>query len=428
MCCESDKKERKAQPKGGDASSFGKKTKKGIGKEKIVRHIAAYVLTRPACLVLWWASWHCLCALCRYGRVYRNGSLLLVCLILWICVLIYGIFLTADYRKGGCRRACVEKAAGGALFLVEDKEDKRRPSGGDGGREQNACEFDGEAVKWYVREGGSLRLFLKTGEVLLLDLHGQKPEEQDLLELKLSAVEPVRRAGFRRFAAVVLLVTALWGSILVAESAMPYNGKLAWYLKDLRDKRTVTLVSDNVYETGVDGILEDIRRKVDLPQTLCLATSFNLHFALDGTVQSLDTMLYGFDEEGNFTGSYLVSYDAARSRKMSIYLHGAEHAQFQVKKDLQPLVEAVRVMPLEESVSRWSDSYDSFGILYYGVREWPGGQGVRFINHYGECWDPPVWERNFDGYSISLFCPDVDNAPSQRYLYMGYRTPPGTPH
>lgn len=401
MCCGND-------AKGAKDTKNTKNTKK----------IASHVLTRPACMALWWASWHFLCALCRYGNFGKNGVMLLVCLFLFACVLVWGIRLRAGYGKQGC--AAVQPVQeGGTLYLEEEAGEEQE-------EKTQKRELCGESVRWYVKEGDFLRLFLKTKEVLLLDLRGLKTEERDFLELKLSAVNPTGRTGYRRFAGIFLLAVMLWGSISAAESAVPYNGKLAWYLKDLQDKRTVLFVHDNVYETGVDGILEDIRRKVDLPQTLCLATSFNLHFSYDGTVQTLDTMLYGFDEEGEFAGSYLVSYNAARSRKMSIYLHGTPDAEFQADKDLQPLVEAVRVMPLEQNaalLSRWDDSY---GILYYGVRDWPGGEGVRFINYYGECWDPPFWERDFKGYSISLFCPDADNVPPLRYLYMGYRTPPGS--
>ena len=83
-----------------------------------------------------------------------------------------------------------------------------------------------------------------------------------------------------------------------------------------------------------------------LPEPVCLATSFNLHFAPDGTIQTLDTMLYGFDENGDFTDSYLITYNAARSKEIDIYLRGAGGAVFDIDKDFRPLVEAVSVIPL----------------------------------------------------------------------------------
>jgi len=376
--------------------------------------VVSHVLTRPYCLALWWASWHYLCALCRYGGFRKNGVMLLLCLICWFCVLAYGVWLFGSYRRHGCRRCRAAESEDGALRLLREGADK------------DAVPFDGSAVKWYVKRKDALWIFLKNREALFLDLKEWKPEERDFLELKLSVGSALGRSVWRRWAGVLLAAVMLYGCVSVVESAIPYHGKLAWYLKDLEDKRTVTLVHDNVYETGVDGILEDIRKKVDLPQTLCLATSFNLHFSLDGTVQTFDTMLYGFDEAGNFAGSYLVSYNAARSSRISIYLHGVDHAQFQTQKDLQPFLEAVRAMPLEQNASFLSRWDDSFGILYYGVREWMGGEGVRFLNYYGESWDPPFWERDFRGYGVSLFCLNQDDIPPLRYLYMGYRTPPGS--
>ena len=78
---------------------------------------------------------------------------------------------------------------------------------------------------------------------------------------------------------------------------------------------------------------------------------------------NLDTMLYGFDENGDFVDSYLITYNAARSKKIDIYLGGSSGAVFDIEKDFKPLVEAVSVMPLKETVAEWSGR-ESFGILY----------------------------------------------------------------
>lgn len=85
----------------------------------------------------------------------------------------------------------------------------------------------------------------------------------------------------------------------MVKSAMPWQGKLGIYLHMWKDKRTVTMVHDNVYVDGIEGVFHDIRTEIDLPEMLCLSTSFNMHFAPDGTILSLDTMLYGFDGKGD---------------------------------------------------------------------------------------------------------------------------------
>ena len=153
-----------------------------------------------------------------------------------------------------------------------------------------------EDVKWYIRRKDNCRIFLKDKSVVVVNLQERGSDETDFLDLKLSAVNALGKRKYRLAAGIFGAVVTLSGSALVVRSAIPYNGKLSWYLDDLKDKRSVVLTHDNIYESGVEGIMRDIGAKVRLPETLCLATSFNLHFAPDGTIQTLDTMLYGFDE------------------------------------------------------------------------------------------------------------------------------------
>ncbi|MDE7276276.1 MAG: hypothetical protein K2N98_05410, partial [Lachnospiraceae bacterium] len=135
----------------------------------------------------------------------------------------------------------------------------------------------------------------------------------------------------------------------------------------------------------------------------------------------MDTMLCGFDENGDFVDSYLISYSLGRSRKISIWLHGAVTVDtYDANKDLQPLIEAVSAMPLEETVAEWSGE-SCYGILYYGTREWSSQEGIRYLNRMGEYRLPTADEYSFSGYSISVFCPDNDAVTPVRYLYMGYQ-------
>ena len=65
--------------------------------------------------------------------------------------------------------------------------------------------------------------------------------------------------------------------------------------------------------------------------------------------------------------------------------------EFESDKDLTPLLEAMRVLPLRETVENWQQ--EVYGILYYGERSW--------------------------GYSISVFCPENEAKTPVRYLYRG---------
>lgn len=354
-----------------------------------------YVGTRPVNLILYGVTWFHLYALCQFGRLHKNIPVLFLCLVWWIGAAGYGFSLWSYYQR---KQQIYESWEAVSGMKAED-------------------------VRWYSIRKDTCRLFLKDKSVMIVNLRELDDDKRDFLDLKLSAVSAFGKRKYRLAACVVLAAVTLCGSVLVVKSAIPYHGKLSWYLDDLKDKRSVILVHDNLYESGVAGILQDIRTKVKLPETLCLATSFNLHFAPDGTIQTFDTMLYGFDENGDFTDSYLITYNAARSKEIDIYLRGADEADFERDKDFRPLVEAVSVMPLSEATAQWSGQ-DSFGILYYGTREWQSAEGIRYLNYKGENRLPSPEEHYFAGYSISVFCPKDEAIVPVRYLYMGYQNFP----
>ncbi len=361
-------------------------------KSSLFWKTARFVLTRPVNLIFYGISWFHLYSLCQFGNLRKNVPILSLCLLWWIGAIGYGLYLWICYSKK-------------ALLNTS----------------WNAfSEIKAEDVKWYIKRENDCQFFMKNKSVVTVSLQELDSDGKDFLDLKLSAVNALGKRKYRLASGIILIIITLYGSFFVVKSAIPYNGQLSWYLDDLKDMRSVTLVHDNIYESGIKGILEDIRSKVDLPETLCLATSFNLHFAPDGTIQTFDTMLYGFDEHGDFADSYLITYNAARSKKIDIYLHGSGGAAFDIDKVLQPLVEAVSVMPLEETAAEWSGE-KTFGILYYGTREWNSPEGIRYLNYRGDSRLPSAGEYYFSGYSVSVFCPDNEAVVPVRYLYRGYQ-------
>lgn len=385
---------------------------------------AFHVLTRPFQVIVYCITWHYLYLLCQFGGIAGKAPVLFGCFGWWAGALCYGLWLWCGYNRHKIPVVfCSLRADGNLLAVSEAAEAVKTEECGNETDIRAEKVFAEKDVKWYIRRKAYCQIFLRDKTVFVLDLREIPPEEKHFLDLKLSTVRGTCRRAYKTAAGILLAAATLCGTALVVRSAVPYRGALSWYLSDLRDKRSAVLVHDNVYETGIEGILEDIRQKLDLPETLCLVTSFNLHFAPDGEIQSFDTMLYGYDKNGNFVDSYLISYPSGASRKIGIYLHGAAETPYNAEKDLKPLIEAVSVMPLVETVSQWSGE-DCFGILYYGIREWYSREGILYLNHAGECRTPLAGEMYFSGYSISVFCPENDALTPVRYLYMGYQAFP----
>ena len=65
--------------------------------------------------------------------------------------------------------------------------------------------------------------------------------------------------------------------------------------------------TDKIEDADAVLVRSAVMHDMDLPEKLCLVNSFNLHFRADGTVETLYTFVKGFDENGNFVDSYLIS-------------------------------------------------------------------------------------------------------------------------
>lgn len=363
----------------------------------------------PLFLVVYVTAWGAFVRLCLYGGVRRNLPLLALCMAFFAVYLIVYLVELCMYGKRSLKRIFSQFEIEENRIAAEWEEDDRK---------QQAV-FELRDVRWYRKKKEQIFLFLKGHRFVWLDTEQISEQKREFLEMKLTQRGILATHFWRIPIALILAGVTFLGAAGTAWSAVPFNGKLSWVINELQSSRRVRLVHNNIYEDGLDGLLEDIRGKVDLPEKLCLVNSFNLHFRADGTVETLYTFVKGFDENGNFVDSYLISYDAADSDKITIWLGGAADMEFDQEKDLEPLLEAMRVLPLKETVENWQENI--YGILYYGERSWGySTEGIRYLEPDGSVSYPGAYaSAEIKGFSVSVFCPENEAVTPVRYLYRG---------
>jgi len=153
----------------------------------------------------------------------------------------------------------------------------------------------------------------------------------------------IRNHEFWKNLLAFIVTVILFGSIFtgiygykIYNSSIPYNGHLSWILHDIETKREIPFEHDNIMEYGVEGLLEDLGGKLELPEQLYVATSFVAKYQDNGVIVSLDTFLYG-TLDGK-THTWLVTYDRNKSSKIIVYLDGyaetnfSDEQKFDVKK------------------------------------------------------------------------------------------------
>lgn len=207
-------------------------------------------------------------------------------------------------------------------------------------------------------------------------------------------------------AIIIVLITCFYG-VKIYHSAINYNGKLSWSLSDLKNKRTVKLEHNNIYESGIEGIFTDINKKIHMPEKLYVVNNFNLKFDSNGKITSVDTFLYGKNAKGE-SESYLVSYNSNKSGNITIYLNGYANAKYNDDKLLEPLFNTIKIIPLKKTVSSWPG--EQYGILYSGKRSFGyNTDGIVYIDSKGNINSAVNSYSEIIGYTVSVYVPGKEN-------------------
>ncbi len=220
-------------------------------------------------------------------------------------------------------------------------------------------------------------------------------------------------------------ITALFGGLIVY-SAVPYHGQLSWKIDDLLHHKKVEFTHTNLYTDGVEGILTDVETKITLPEKLCISNSFYAEFTADGTITSVDTMLYGENEKGEIE-TYLISYNAKHGTKLDVWTDGAAHTTFDTALLWSPLPDILSKADTEATVRSWDTGDDdaTFEILYYGKRSFQTDEGLHFIEGDADGDGVPgtadaIYRLQaggeVSGYEMSLYMPDHPEITPARYI------------
>lgn len=226
----------------------------------------------------------------------------------------------------------------------------------------------------------------------------------------------------------------------VIYSAIPGHGRLA---EKLQEKQTVQYVSydhNNFFNDGVQGLLDDIGKKVDLPKELYVSgDGVKIIFNERGRVQKVDTFLYGKDKNDR-DRTFLISYDASRSDTIRVDLDGYTSGSYDSDCLLQPMIRILSFADYQKYVSRWQTAINAtsgetvtYGVLYYGVRSFTNSDGLEYLPGDVDGDGVVSGETDFSaldaggemtGYEVSLYIPGMeDTITPVRYMMEPQYTP-----
>lgn len=282
---------------------------------------------------------------------------------------------------------------------------------------------------WHLCRYGGVRhhfiILLPVGAVFLISVACW------IVSRKNRPVETADSAGRKaetvmRIEIIIAVAVTLFFGAGIAYSAIPYNGALSWKFDEWMRERKVTLVHNNFFEDGVEGVLADLDEKLDLPEELYIVNQYQMRFDGEGTIRSIYAFLYGRDEKGD-TRTYLVDYDADKSEKMSVWVDGEANETYDERMRLDPMLRILKEAPCREQCAEWIDQRgpEIYEILYMGRRSFATSEGLVYIP--GDA-DGDGQETNVSqiaqligggeviGYEVSLHIPAADEVIPVRYM------------
>lgn len=215
---------------------------------------------------------------------------------------------------------------------------------------------------------------------------------------------------------VVLLITGYFG-VRIVYAAIPYNGKLSWKIDEILHKKEIDFIHTNFLEDGAEGILTDLDEALDLPEELYITDSFALSFDEHGEISKLDTFLYGKDEKGT-TRTYLISYDKAKNKKITVWTDGEANPDYNSDMQLSPMLQILKAADYRERVAAWTSLYgvQQYEILYYGRRSFSTAEGLVIVDGEESVLLQMQSGGEALGFEVSLHMPEQDGITPVRYM------------
>lgn len=224
----------------------------------------------------------------------------------------------------------------------------------------------------------------------------------------------------------VLAGTAVYYGIKIAETAVPYNGALSWKLDEQKRSRKVPLEHGNVFEAGVNGVFEDLRAEVDLPERMYFANPFTLAFDSQGEITQIGGFLYGKTEDGE-EHTYLLDYPRASGEEMTVWLDGYVEKDYAESAWMEPMFELMDMADLKSQAAGMSGGSEeaSFVLTYEGYETVTDLENTIVYRQDGEV-TADVGEYPAEAYVVTLQMQQNGTAMNQISFANGWRTAEST--
>ena len=211
----------------------------------------------------------------------------------------------------------------------------------------------------------------------------------------------------------LILITFTAGTSIY-QSGTNFQGRLAFVIDDVFNHRKIKFTHDNLYKDDLDGLFDDLKAKIDLPNDLYINNHFELTFNKEGQITSFYSHLYGLDERGK-KKTIQLDYDRSKDPHIFVTLNRETDSTFDETMKLQPLLDGVKHIPIKKTVDDWNN--DTLGLYYTGYRNWEKNvNSLVYFDKSGKTFPIEATENDITGYSVSVYVPDDPSITPVRFI------------
>lgn len=219
-------------------------------RQALIKRLLILVVTSPIFLIVYGISFYELYTLCKFGRRNHNIAILFLCMLFFLGCLIF--LLYKNMRE-------LEYLPYGIINIYEFSNDGIKIV-----QEEN-LEVKFQDMKSFDINNKYVFISLKNKDILILNIMNKTSEEKESIKNILK--DNIKYSPFYNIKwtcvsiLIIISITSFYG-VKIYNSAINYNGRLAWFLEDLRMRKALNNIEmKNPQEDREETYKEDTNER-----------------------------------------------------------------------------------------------------------------------------------------------------------------------
>lgn len=160
---------------------------------------------------------------------------------------------------------------------------------------------------------------------------------------------------------VFMIGSGIYGYKII-QTAIPYNGYLSWVLNEQESTVAVKIENNQFFDTGIRGIIEDIRKEINIDNELYIVNEFKVDFDDKGLITDIQAFIYDRQH------TYLLDYKN-QEEIMTVWIDNYANRTYDPYTSLKEMIDIVDVMNIDNKFDDYWTLSNNYSIEYSGYQK-----------------------------------------------------------